>query len=589
MKCLTPPVRSHRGLLALVASSFGLIMMLGSQAYASTNVLGNPGFETGKASPWISYGNALIESTNNVYYNGGQPGGSNVLTHSGTYAAKTYGLFNGANNYDGFYQDFPAAAGSVWTAAGYALTHEQDLMGFGNFFWFEVTFRDSTNGLLALYRSYIISPQNADFTSNVWWNLSVTNQYDISDTTFSTITNTVSSFTAPVGTAIVRYQAVFNQPASDGGSVYYDDLSLTRTADSNPDIYVNPSGTNITVTGKNAYFNVVAVGNPAPSYQWYKDGVALTNQAGRIFNAQNTPLVVINVGTNDAGNYTVIVSNSAGTITSLPATMTVNFDPIAAANLVQNPGFENSLTSPSPWLGFNGNTVVTVTNVYAGTDIPIKTHGGTNCLMVYNNGYSGVYQDVPCTPGTVWKAACWMLATTNDLDSWAGIGDGAVWMEVAFHGAAGPGVFLALYKSPFITATNYVDQRDTYVYFPVNASYDTNDLATIIETNTLCIAPPGSTSVRAQITRNNLEPGSAWVDDITLFELTPVTLTASNAGTSIKLSFKSSAGFNQQVVYTTDLNGGTWQVLSNFVGDTTIKSLTDPITATPRYYRVWSN
>src|SRR5262245_37544698 len=74
-------------------------------ARAQTGVLTNPGFETGDFTGWSFYGSHAVESTNSIYYNGGQPGGSNVLTHSGRYVGKTYGSFTGSLNVNGVYQD----------------------------------------------------------------------------------------------------------------------------------------------------------------------------------------------------------------------------------------------------------------------------------------------------------------------------------------------------------------------------------------------------------------------------------------------------------------------------------------------------
>ena len=51
----------------------------------------------------------------------------------------------------------------------------------------------------------------------------MTNQLDPS--TFSVI-NTGTNLVAPAGTAFVRYQVVFRQPANAAGAVLFDDLSL---------------------------------------------------------------------------------------------------------------------------------------------------------------------------------------------------------------------------------------------------------------------------------------------------------------------------------------------------------------------------
>lgn len=62
---------------------------------------------------------------------------------------------------------------------------------------------------------------------------------------------------------------------------------------------------------------VAATGTPAFTYQWSKNGDALPNATG-------ATLTLTNVQSADAGNYRVVVSNSAGTATSSTATLTVN-------------------------------------------------------------------------------------------------------------------------------------------------------------------------------------------------------------------------------------------------------------------------
>jgi beta-glucanase (GH16 family) len=198
---------------------------------ATSDVLLDPGFETGALSPWVGYSlgdaNALggyVESTSSTYYNGGNPGGANVLTHSGQYATKVFGDFTGAENFNGFYQDVTAEPGSVWTAAGWALTHPQDLMVGDNTAWIEVSFRDAADAVLSLYRSQILT--SANVTAGSWMNLEVTEELN---PTTGAVIDSVVTMPAPAGAAKVRYQVVFRQqPGYDNGAMYFDDLSLVE-------------------------------------------------------------------------------------------------------------------------------------------------------------------------------------------------------------------------------------------------------------------------------------------------------------------------------------------------------------------------
>lgn len=83
-----------------------------------------------------------------------------------------------------------------------------------------------------------------------------------------------------------------------------------------PAITTQPQSQTVSV-GANITFSIVASGTPAPTFQWRKGA---TDIAG----ATTTSLALNNVQTTDAGDYTVVATNSAGTATSAAATLTVN-------------------------------------------------------------------------------------------------------------------------------------------------------------------------------------------------------------------------------------------------------------------------
>ena len=75
-----------------------------------------------------------------------------------------------------------------------------------------------------------------------------------------------------------------------------------------------------------AQFAVAAGGSPPLSYQWFKGTTSLSN-AGNISGAQTPILTLTNVIIEDAGGYSAIVSNAYGCVTSVVATLQVNFVP----------------------------------------------------------------------------------------------------------------------------------------------------------------------------------------------------------------------------------------------------------------------
>jgi hypothetical protein len=82
-----------------------------------------------------------------------------------------------------------------------------------------------------------------------------------------------------------------------------------------PTITTHPQSQTVTA-GSTVTFTVVATGTPPLNYQWRKDGQPLTGQT-------NATLTLANVQPSQAGSYTVVVSNSAGQVTSNPAMLTV--------------------------------------------------------------------------------------------------------------------------------------------------------------------------------------------------------------------------------------------------------------------------
>jgi uncharacterized protein YpmS len=90
-----------------------------------------------------------------------------------------------------------------------------------------------------------------------------------------------------------------------------------------PNITTQPQGQSV-VLGFNAMFNVLASSQTPLFYQWSLNGTNLTDGA-HLSGSTNATLTVSNVAASDAGNYSVTVSNSHGSITSSNATLTVLF------------------------------------------------------------------------------------------------------------------------------------------------------------------------------------------------------------------------------------------------------------------------
>lgn len=95
------------------------------------------------------------------------------------------------------------------------------------------------------------------------------------------------------------------------------DSALGVLAVSAPPTILQPLQATSPELGANVTLRVVGEGSPAPTYQWKKDGVDIVG-------AHSPDLVLSNFQVADAGAYSVVLSNAAGTIVSAPAILGVS-------------------------------------------------------------------------------------------------------------------------------------------------------------------------------------------------------------------------------------------------------------------------
>ncbi len=107
---------------------------------------------------------------------------------------------------------------------------------------------------------------------------------------------------------------------NSAGSITSSTASLTVVVVTVPAVASGPSSQTV-LAGGTAVLSVTATGNPAPTYQWQKDGV---NIAG----ATQSSLVISAALPTDAGTYAVILTNVAGSTTTAPVQLTVNYSQI---------------------------------------------------------------------------------------------------------------------------------------------------------------------------------------------------------------------------------------------------------------------
>jgi hypothetical protein len=185
-------------------------------------------------------------------------------------------------------------------------------------------------------------------------------------------------------------------PSGPHGAAYGNIvLNLQQSAIFAPLVLTQPLSQAV-ASGGSVTFNVAAAGTPAPTYQWLFNGTALAGQT-------STALQLTKVATNQAGAYSVLVSNLAGVVASATATLRVE--------KALNPGFR------SDWPGFvTGDAMdVTVADglVYAATTaglLILDPSDPTNLRLVgsYNT-------DSAATRIAVQDGFVYLLTSSNQL------------------------------------------------------------------------------------------------------------------------------------------------------------------------------
>lgn len=210
-----------------------------TSSFAATNLLANPGFETGGGSytGWFTFGSGVqlsLPSTDNI-------------RHAGVAAAKIYGEFSGcpgapAFSVGGFGQAFTPTAGKTYEFSGFAYVSGADPLTGSNLcssnrLIAKIVFFNAVSGGAELQSNEVVVGSGSSIP-NYWYPFMV-------------------SAPAPTGALRVEVLFLFLQPGCDTGSVFVDDASFTEnTSAASPNVLlVNPSFTS-GLTGWSTFGNV---------------------------------------------------------------------------------------------------------------------------------------------------------------------------------------------------------------------------------------------------------------------------------------------------------------------------------------------
>ena len=169
------------------------------------------------------------------------------------------------------------------------------------------------------------------------------------------------------------------------GSVASSNAVLLLT-NAPPAITTQPQSRAILV-GQSAALSVGVTGTPPLNYQWFFNGTSLVG-------ATTNPFILANVQLNNAGNYSVVITNLAGSVTSSAASLTVLF------------------TNPAVFAQWNFNSVPADSDTTSGTSAPAVGTGMASMIGgVTANGSGFATGDTKLDPAGSTDNSAWNTTT----------------------------------------------------------------------------------------------------------------------------------------------------------------------------------
>ena len=247
-------------------------------ASVGQNIVQNSGFESGNFSPWSQSGNTTYTAV---------VSGNSSFVHSGT-----YGVEAGPGSTMGYLtQNLPTYPGQTY--------------------------------LLSFWLSNPQSGTTEQFQAN--WN--GTTVFSLNNPAVLAWTNEKVLVTATSSNTVLQF-GFRNDPWYFG----LDDISVIPV---NPPVITQQPVSQTNFAGNNVTFTASVTGSAPLAFQWRTNGVNLAN-GGNVSGVNTNILSLTAVTTNNSGNYTLVVTNSYGSVTSSIATLTVVLPPSIISSTLTN-------------------------------------------------------------------------------------------------------------------------------------------------------------------------------------------------------------------------------------------------------------
>jgi hypothetical protein len=277
-------------------------------------------------------------------------------------------------------------------------------------------------------------------------------------------------------------------------------VSLSGTGMAALAITAQPASQSVTV-GQTATFSVAATGAGTLSYQWKKGGAAISGATAASYTTPAT------VSSENGTQFTVVVSDSVGNLTSNPATLTVTSSPVAPsitsqpANKTvtagQTASFSVTATGTAPityaWKR-NGATISGASSESYTTPATAAADNNAKFTVTVTNSVSSVTSNAATltvnVPPSISAQPASRTVTAGQTATFAVVatGTGTLSYQWKDNGAAIAGATSASYTTPATTASNNGAQ------FTVTVTDVVSSVTSNAATLTVNAAPPVNTA-----------------------------------------------------------------------------------------------
>ena len=392
---------------------------------------------------------------------------------------------------------------------------------------------------------------------------------------------TSSSYTTPAttsGDSGTTFSVVVTNTA---GSATSTAATLTvNAATVAPTITTQPVNQSVT-TGKTATFSVAATGTATLTYQWKKGGTAIS---GATSTSYTTPATT---SSDNGSQFTVVVSNTAGSATSTAATLTVTATAVAptittqptskTVTVGQTATFSVTATGTAPltyqWKK-TGTVISGATSSSYTTPATTSGDNGTTFTVVVTNAVGSATSTAATL--TVNAAAVAPTITTQPVSQTVTAGQTATF-SVAATGTApltyqwkkgGTAISGATSSSYTTPATTSSDNGSQFTVVVTNTAGSATSNAATLTVNTAAVAP----TITTQPANQTVTVGQTATFSVTASGTAPLTYQWKKTGTAI--SGATSSSYTTPATASTD-NGSTFTVVvSNATGSATSSAAT---------------